>query len=177
MFAICERWLMLAKPFEYSEGLFIKKFNWWIGLCSIFCVVLNILTYYVPFFIDNLLCYDSAIGMLYSDSLEVSYIISTPYLLLFICIMLAAAFFFAEFNKMKTRLITGTVATDDMQTKQACNYVFISTILYISVTTFALLGKLFLMLQEPQTVTYGEKLKFWKSLACLPNLHLWMFLL
>ena len=115
--------------------------------------------------------------MLYRDSPEVSYIISTPYLLLFICIMLAAALFFAEFNKMKTRLTTGTVATDDMQMKQACNYVFISTILYISVTTFALLGELFLVLQEPQTVTYGEKLKFWKSLACLPSLHRWMFLL
>ena len=143
MFAICERWLMLAKPFEYSEGLFIKKFNWWIGLCSMFCVVLNILTYYVPFFIDNLLCYDSGIGMLYSDLPEVSYMISTPYLLLFFSIILAATFFFAEFCKMKTRLTSGTVATVDVQTKQACNYVFISTILYISVTTFGLLVEFF----------------------------------
>ena len=167
MFAICERWLMLAKPFEYSEGLFIKKFNWWICLCSIFFVVLNVLTYFVPFFIDNLLCYDSAIGMLYSDSPEVFYIISTPYLLLFICIILAAAFFFAEFNKMRTRLTTGTVATVDMQTTQACNYVFISTILYISVTLFGLLVELFLVLQQPLTVTYGDKFKLWSFLAGL----------
>ena len=95
--------------------------------------------------------------MLYRDSPEVSYIISTPYLLLFIFMMLAAALFFAEINKMKTRLTTGTVATDDMQMKQSCNYVFISTILYISVTTFALLGERFLVLQGPQNCDIWRK--------------------
>ena len=41
--AICERWLMLAKPFEYSEHLFIRKFDGWICICAIFFVVLNFL--------------------------------------------------------------------------------------------------------------------------------------
>ena len=105
-FAICERWLMLAKPFEYSEWVFIKMFNGWICMSAIFFTLLNILTYLIMYFVDSLICYDSGIGMLYSDSPEMSCVISTPYLLLFICIILAAALFYGEFNKMKTPRIS-----------------------------------------------------------------------
>ena len=79
-FAICERWLMLAKPFEYSECVFIKMFNGWICMSAIFFTLLNILTYLIMYFVDSLICYDSGIGMLYSDSPEMSCVISTPYL-------------------------------------------------------------------------------------------------
>ena len=159
-FAICERWLMLAKPFEYSECVFIKMFNGWICMSAIFFTLLNILTYLIMYFVDSLICYDSGIGMLYSDSPEMSCVISTPYLLLFICIILAAAFFFGEFYKMKTTRIS-TVAVADTQTVQACNYVLTSTILYILVTAFAFMVELFLLVQGPKTVTYEEHLKFW----------------
>ena len=121
MFAICERWLMLAKPFEYSEHLFIRRFDGWICVCAILFSVLNVLTYVILYFVDNLICYDSGIGMLYSESLTISYVISTPYISLFICLVLAASFFFTELRKLKTTMPTLSVV--DTQTEQACNYV------------------------------------------------------
>ena len=159
--AICERWLMLAKPFEYSEHLFIRKFDGWICVCAIFFSILNFLTYVILFFADNLICYDSGIGMLYSESLTISYVISTPYISLFICLVLAASFFIAELRKLKTTM--PTLAVVDTQTEQACNYVLISTIIYILVTIFAFMVEVFLLAQGPQTVTFGEQLKFWSS--------------
>ena len=91
--------------------------------------VLNFPTYYVAlFFVDNLFYYDSGIGMLYSESLTICYVISTPYISLFICLVLAAAFFFVELQKLKTRMLT--LAVVDTQTEQACNDVLISKIIY-----------------------------------------------
>ena len=151
LFTIVERWLLLAKPFQYSESIFIRKYHIWVWFGLTFSLLANFLTYFLAFLYDPLFCYDTGFGI-YGSPSYVNFAIILPYFLLNTAITIYSVLFFLQYLKLRRQQIRTEA---DVQLKQACMYVAISTAAYMGCSMVAL------VFQSINLAGEGQELKPW----------------
>lgn len=160
VFTFVERWLILAQPFQYSNNIFIKRYNVWICFAAICSFVLSVTTYMFPYFYESEVCFDSGYGALGVQS-DTYYIVLFPLFVVSVALILFSLLFFHEYLKMRRRHI---LTEEDTITRHACEYVLASTIAY---TVWACLAILIFILAE-----VGQNLKPW-VLIIIPVHGMW----
>lgn len=150
IFSIADRWLMLAKPFEYENHFFIRNFtkvtifaffNNFVSTPSVF-----IIQYYVS---GNLPCYDTVYGMLFCHP-STTHICFIPILLVNFLIITFAVFFFIEYGKMRKRQHIRD--HNDRENRQSAHYICLSTLSNLLSSVLWLLTVCFILSQSVQAV-------------------------
>lgn len=152
LFTIIERWLMLAKPFQYSSNIFISKYNIWVCCAAVTSIVVNFLIYLMAFIFDTTLCYDAGFGVMGSPS-RLNFVIVLPYLVLHICIAFFAVMIFWQYFKLHHR--PAALPERGTQLKQTSMYVVISTAAYMGCSLVTL------AVQLMDLAGNGQELKPW----------------
>ena len=151
LFTVVERWLLLAKPFQYKLNIFIRRYTVWVWLSVFFSFVVALLTYPLMYLYDSQACYDAGFGILGTTS-DLIYLMVLPYFMMNFSIMISAILFFIEYFKLRRQKM---ITADDIQLRHSCFYVAISTLYY---TLCALVSFIFQCMYLSRR---GDELKPW----------------
>ena len=181
LYTIVERWLILAKPLEYYNSIYVRCFGNWVGLAVGLCVTWNLSLCVIQYFYDNVLCFDVGFGFMSSVS-YIKYIIAAPYALLCATVMVYGMFFLYEYLKMSKYRAKHerNMRKPSAHTKQACNYVLISTVIYIAAGGIGCLFEALALFSKPSMrsqllsssgLTLNQSFGLWNILALYISLR------
>lgn len=167
LFTISERWLILAKPFQYEHHIFVTKYDTWVGIAAFGSLVFISSLYVIPFFaFSDVICYDKGFGGLFCQASHF-YVCSVPVALINLPITIFAILFFMEYVRMRKRRHT---RDHDETAKQAAEYVLASTTAYFFNSLFMLVWFSFNNRTEvrelkPLTIMVDQLNGIWNILA------------
>lgn len=162
LFSIADRWLMLARPFEYEHHFFIRNFTKVVFSAVINGLVSTPIVFVVQYYISgDFPCYDTEYGVLFCHPSNI-HICLSPILLVNLLIITFAVLFFIEYTKMRKRLQANN--QDARENRQAADYVCLSTSSYLLSSVLWIITVCFILSGNDQ---FNHAIPLFKSITML----------
>ena len=170
LFAVVERWHILAKPFGYYDSIYVTKFWIWVALAVVFSVKWNFMTGFLYFYLNPLRCFDVGFGVISSGS-SFKYLVSSQYLISCTLVNIYGVLFLIEYRRMRNHGLPNRAS--DISSRQACNYMLISTI--AQAVVFCALFGMEIVLLTLESHVIAQQITIW-TLTFFQTFGLWNIL-